>query len=163
MARPSAVILAVGIMFQSDAFVPPKHPVRVAAVVTTSCVDGWANTRVGGKIWISQHTIIRGSLNPIKAPQSLTEVAAELGQRWHCATLRIRKTANVLPFLSAKEEQLVLYDWPANAVAEVIESQCWSNWSKERSCVEPIVANELKSAAVKIIAATSRYKTHLRP
>ncbi len=92
--------------------------------VRTAKTSGTVRRRTRRRaVWISQQSVVIRTNDPVSAAQSKRKIAVQLSERRHRAALRRRKTANVLPFLATKEEELVFDDWTTEAVTEVIETQ----------------------------------------
>src|SRR6185503_17928614 len=91
-------------------------------------------------VWIFQQAVVVRADDAVSAAQSERKIAVQLRERRHGATLRRRKTANVLPLLATEEEQLVLDYWTTEAITKIIEAQCWSRRREKRTRVEFVVS-----------------------
>ena len=112
-----------------------------------------AGSRLGR---VAQRAIVRRAHDAVSPAQTEREIAAQVGQRRQGAPGWIERAPDVLPLLSAEEEELVLPDGAADAVAKVVEAQLAHVGRKEVARVQFVVAQKFEQAAVKLVAAAAR-------
>ncbi len=152
---------AVGMML------PGKQPVRTAGVVITPEVKTGAVQVFAAISRIAKRAVIRRSDDVIRTAQPKREIAVAFRSRRKRSLSRGGETADVFPFGSAKEEELVFDDRPAKTESEVVETQAKAGRHCSRLLkivvrIEFVVPQEFKDATEKLVLAAARHDVDRR-
>jgi hypothetical protein len=104
---------------------------------------------------VSDKAVVCGPNNTIRTPESEREITEPLGARRKRLLRRARKTAYGLPFHAAEEEELVFYNWPAEAEAIIVIAQRRS--SHDLFADTPVTRrnSDIRSFGIRIIRETA--------